>query len=136
MWPFPRRIYPSYRGTVKNKWEVLPHYRFSLCYENIRDEPGWVTEKIFDCMRSRCVPIYWGAPNIADYVDAAAFIDRRRFKSDAEMVEYLLCMTEQKYEHFQEAMQDYLQSERFARFLPPAYADTIIQALKLTAQAC
>lgn len=129
--PFLRQLYSSYRGTVQNKWDVLPRYRFSLCYENISDEPGWVTEKIFDCMRARCVPIYWGALNITDYVDAEAFIDRRRFKSDAELEAYLLGITEQEYERFQEAMQDYLRSERFAKFLPPAYADTIIHALHL-----
>lgn len=129
--PFLQPRYASYRGTVQNKWDVLPHYRFSLCYENISGEPGWVTEKIFDCMRARCVPIYWGAPNITDYVDAEAFVDRRRFKSDAELAAYLLSITEQEYERFQTAMQAYLQSERFTKFLPPAYADTIIQTLKL-----
>ena len=114
-----------------NKWDVLPQYRFSLCYENIHDEPGWVTEKIFDCMRAGCVPIYWGTPNITDYVDADAFIDRRRFNSDSELEAYLLSITEKEYERFQEAMQDYLASGRFAKFLPPAFADTIIGALQL-----
>ena len=131
VFPWMQKTYPSYRGTVKNKWDVLPRYRFSLCYENIRDEPGWVTEKIFDCMRAGCVPIYWGAANITDYVDADAFIDRRRFKSDAELESCLLGITEQQYERFQGAIQDYLRSERFAKFLPPAYADTIIHALHL-----
>ena len=129
--PITRQIYPSYRGTVKNKWDVLPQYRFSLCYENIRDEPGWVTEKIFDCMRAGCVPIYWGAPNIVNYVDADAFIDRRRFNSDSELEAFLLNITEKEYERFREAMRDYLASERFAKFLPPAFADTIIRVLRL-----
>lgn len=129
--PFLRQHFSSYRGTVQNKWDVLPRYRFSLCYENMREEPGYVTEKIFDCMRARCVPIYWGAPNITDYVDAEAFIDRRPFRSDVELEAYLLNITEQEYERFQDAMQDYLRSERFAKFLPPAYADTIIHALHL-----
>lgn len=129
--PITRQIYPSYRGTVKNKWDVLPQYRFSLCYENIHDEPGWVTEKIFDSMRAGCVPIYWGAPNITDYVDADAFIDRRRFNSDSELEAFLLSITEKEYERFQEAMLEYLSSERFAKFLPSVYADTIISALHL-----
>jgi hypothetical protein len=129
--PAAKQEYPSYKGTVKNKWDVLPKYRFSLCYENIRDEPGWVTEKIFDCMRANCVPIYWGAPNITDYVDAEAFIDRRNFKSDTELEKYIVSITEQEYDQFQAAMQTYISGERFARFLPPAFADTIINALGL-----
>jgi len=29
--PFLCRKYPSYRGTVRHKWDVLPYYRFSVC---------------------------------------------------------------------------------------------------------
>jgi hypothetical protein len=131
MMPFTRRFYSSYRGTLQNKWDVLPRYRFSLCYENIRDEPGWVTEKIFDCMRAGCVPIYWGANNISDYVDPEAFIDRRKYKSDAELEIFLLGITEKEYLIYQEAIKDYLQGDLFKKFLPPAFADTIIDVLKL-----
>lgn len=125
------QIYPSYRGTVLNKWDVLPKYRFSLCYENIHDEPGWITEKIFDCLRARCVPKYWGAPNITDYMDKSTFIDRRDFKSNKELESYLIGIDEQKYNDFQDAINKYLASDRFAKFLPHNYADTIIEALKI-----
>ena len=129
--PWMRQIYPSYRGVVSNKWDVMPYYRFSICYENIRDEPGYVTEKIFDSMRCGCVPIYWGAPNIHDYVNADAFIDRRQFKTNAELDCYLSNMTQHEYERFQDAIRSYLAGPRFARFLPKAYADIIVNTLKL-----
>lgn len=129
--PFIRPRYSSYRGTVKNKRDVLPRYRFSLCYENISDQPGWITEKLFDAMRADCVPIYLGAPNVTDYVDAEAFIDRRQFKSDAELEKYLVSITESPYERYQEAIKSYLASDRFKAFLPPAFADTIIEVLRL-----
>ena len=131
IFPWIHRSFNSYRGAVRNKWEVMPSYRFSICYENFRDVPGYVTEKIFDSMRSGCVPIYWGANNITDYVDAEAFIDRRRFKSDAELDEYISNMTEQVYSLYQDAIQKYLNGPRFENFLPPAFADTIISTLKL-----
>ena len=82
-------------------------------------------------MRCGCVPIYWGAPNLHDYVDADAFIDRRKFKTNAELDDYLSNMSEQEYMCFQEAICSYLAGPRFARFLPTAYTDTIINALKL-----
>ena len=129
--PITRQIFPSYHGTVMNKWDVLPQYRFSLCYENIRDEPGWVTEKIFDCMRAGCVPIYWGAPNITNYVDEEAFIDRRKFKSDKELEAYIVGISEKEYGRYQEGIKSYLASLRFAQFLPPAFADTVIRVLGL-----
>ena len=124
-------FYPSFRGEVKHKWDVYPLYRFGVCYENMRDEPGYITEKIFDCMRADCVPIYWGASNITDYVDAEAFIDRRRFKSDAELESFLVSMTESEHEKYRQAIKSYLASDRFSAFLPPAFANTIIRVFRL-----
>ena len=126
-----QRSYPSYRGPVKHKWDVYPSYRFGVCYENMRDEPGYITEKVFDCMRADSVPIYWGASNITDYVDAEAFIDRRRFKSDAELESFLVSVTESEYEKYRQAIKSYLASDRFAAFLPPAFANTIIRVFQL-----
>lgn len=123
--------YPSYRGTVKNKWEVLPYYRFSICYENNKDQNGNISEKVFDSMRCGCVPIYWGAPNITDYVDRKALIDRRRFKSDKELEDYITGISEKEYGYYQDAIKTYLESPRFAQFLPSAFADIIIKVLKL-----
>ena len=125
------RRYISYRGVIRHKWEIFPQYRFSICYENIRDEPGYVTEKIFDSMRAGCIPIYRGASNITDYVDADAFIDRRQFESDREVERYISSLTELEYGRFQEAVRDYLTSVRFSRFLPATYAQIIITTLNL-----
>jgi alpha(1,3/1,4) fucosyltransferase len=123
--------YPSYRGTVPHKWAVFPRYRFGLCYENMRDEPGWITEKIFDCLRGGCVPIYWGASNVEDFIDPRTFVDRRRFASDAELADFLVRMSESEYEEYRRAGTEYLQSQQFARFLPSAFAETVMRALEL-----
>ena len=90
---------------------------------------GWITEKLFDCMRADCVPVYWGASNIEDYVDAGAYVDRRRFRSDAELEEYLLSVDRDRYEGYRGAIQEYLSGDRFAAFLSPAFSRTILQAL-------
>lgn len=126
-----KAFYPSYRGTVKHKWDVFPHYRFGLCYESMRDMPGLITEKIFDCMRAGTVPIYWGASNIASFVDSNAFIDRTKYTSDADLAQFLLSMSEHEYGQYRQAIQDYLSSDQFALFLPPAFADNIIRVLSL-----
>ena len=43
-----------------NKAEFLKQYRFYVCPENASVE-GYVTEKLFHCIGSGCIPIYWGA---------------------------------------------------------------------------
>lgn len=127
----PEGNYSSYRGIVKDKWEVFPRYKYGICYENMRDEPGWITEKIFDCLRAGSVPIYWGAPNINDYVDREAFVDRTRFGSEAELASYLADLPEVEYQKLRTAGQDYLRSDRFKAFLSPAFADSVIRRLEL-----
>jgi hypothetical protein len=109
----------------------LPYYKFSLCFENVEGENGYITEKIFDCMRCGCVPIYLGSPNIKKYVDPEAFIDRRDFNDNKELYKYIKNVSEQEYQCYQEAMRTYLLSTRFAKFLPPAYVDNIIQTLEI-----
>jgi hypothetical protein len=129
--PFFTPRYSSYRGIIKNKWDVLPYYRFSICYENTKGDPGYITEKIFDSMRCGCVPIYWGASNITDYVYKEAFIDRRHFPSNQDVEDYITGISETEYNHFQKAIKEYLNSSSFAKFLPQAFADTIIKVLNL-----
>ena len=123
--------YPSYRGTVNHKWDVMPQYRFALSYENMYDERGYVTEKILDPMRVGCVPVYWGAPNIDQYVDPNAFIDRRNFKSNEELAQFLLEISEDKYMNYRQSGENYLRGEQFHKFLSPAFAETIIKTLNL-----
>lgn len=128
---FAQTSFKTYRGPIENKWDIFPSYKFGLCYENIRSEQGYVTEKIFDCMRSNCVPIYWGAPNIDEYVDSNAFIDRKQFRSNEELGMFLNDMQEKEYNQYLFAIKKYLLSERFKKFLSSSFAERIIKTLKL-----
>jgi hypothetical protein len=129
-----RHRYRSYRGPVENKWDVLPRYRFVICYENaIFDD--YVSQRIFDVLRCNAVPVYWGAPNIEKYVDPRAFVDRRRFSSNEELAAYLESVSRAEYDDMLAAGAAYLQSEHFQRFLGSAWGDTVESALKLRAPA-
>lgn len=123
--------YRSWRGTITHKWDVLPRYRFALCYENMRDTKGFITEKIFDAMRAGCVPVYLGASNVADHVDLEAFVDRRRFGSDSDLDRALADMPEAEWKRFRAAARDYLTGPRFAEFLPPAFVARVLAVLGL-----
>lgn len=45
-----------------NKIRFNGHYKFSICPENTNRE-GYVTEKVFEAIRSNTIPIYWGSNN-------------------------------------------------------------------------
>ena len=123
--------FSTYKGTVENKYEIFPAYKFGLCYENFEGVKGYITEKIFDCMRSNCVPIYWGASNIDEYVDKDAFIDRRKFNSNRELAEYLNSVTEVRYNEYLAKINGYLRTQNFKRFLSSSFVDNIIYHLGL-----
>ena len=58
---------------LPDKWDGLAPFRYSVAIENSRHDHYW-TEKIADCFLAGTVPIYWGAPNIADYFPREAMI--------------------------------------------------------------
>lgn len=127
------KAFSSYRGKVPSKLETLKKYRFAVCYENVKDLPGYITEKIFDCFFAGCVPIYWGAPNVSDYIPRACFIDRREFSSHDDLYWYLTHMTEANYQAYQIAVRDFLDSAAAKPFMAEDFAEqitcTIVSAL-------
>jgi hypothetical protein len=101
--------YPSYRGTVGSKFEVLRHYKFSVAFENCRDLQGYVTgDKIFDPMQAGCIPLYWGAPNITDYVPAECFVDVRQFDGWADLHRYMATMDVATHRKYLRNIKDYI----------------------------
>lgn len=78
----------SYRGPVPDKHGTLRDFRFGLCFENTRF-PGYITEKLFDCLYARTIPIYLGAPDITDYVPSDVFIDREDFRSYEDLEAFI-----------------------------------------------
>lgn len=98
----------NYKGSISKKIEILKKYRFCICYENAKDINGYITEKIFDCFHACCVPVYWGANNVEQYIPQSCFIDRRRFVNNAELYAFLKNMSEAEYAAYLEAIEDYL----------------------------
>jgi hypothetical protein len=62
----------GYRPFEK-KSDGLAPYRFSVVIENVR-ERGYFTEKLIDCILCDAVPIYFGCPNIGDFMDTSGMI--------------------------------------------------------------
>lgn len=121
--------YRSWKGSVAGKWEVLKNYRFNICYENMHNQHGYITEKIFDSFVGGCVPVYWGASNITDYVPANCFIDRRNFRSDEELYAFLKRIDEQTYDQYLENIRNYLKSAAAYKFSCEHFVETIKKGL-------
>lgn len=121
--------FPSYRGRIASKNDILSNTKFSICYENVRDLPGYITEKLFDCFFAGCVPIYWGASNIEKYVPHDCFIDRRQFSNMSDLYIFLQNMSEIEYVAYQQRISDYLKSEAASPFSSHFFAETVVKTI-------
>jgi len=121
--------FKTYRGKVKSKKEVLEKYKFAICYENARDIPGYITEKIFDCFFAGCVPIYWGAINITDNILKECFIDKRDFENYEALYEFLKDMDDEQYLEYLENIEVFLKSDKVYSFSSEYFANTITHCI-------
>ncbi len=121
--------YKSYKGKVDNKKITLEKYKFAICYENARDVSGYITEKIFDCLFAGCIPIYWGADNIADYIPKNCFVDKRMFDSYETMYQYINNMSDDMYLEYLDNIEKYLNSDGIYQFSSGYFAKKIVKEI-------
>jgi hypothetical protein len=117
--------FPSYAGEVPDKATVYRNTKFAYCYENVADLPDYITEKIFDCFFSGCVPVYWGSHTIADHIPSDCFIDRRQFASTREVHQYLKSIDAKAFADYQSRIAAFLQSPVAMAFDTSRYAAII-----------
>lgn len=120
----------SYCGIVDDKLSTLSKYKFSICFENMKSTNGYITEKIFDCFFAGCIPIYYGAEDILEYVPNGTFIDYRKFNSLDMMNDYLCNMGKAEYQEIQNNIKDYLNSDLYKGiFSIDAYVSCMVNAI-------
>jgi hypothetical protein len=118
-----------YRGPAESKYETMSNYTFALCYENMSLD-GWINEKLFDALIVGAIPIFLGAPDVADYVSTDCFIDRRQFETYEDLDAYLRSLDDDAIQEYREAGRRYLESTQYDPFRKSTFADIFAQAVK------
>jgi hypothetical protein len=121
--------YVTWRGPVDDKIDLLTRARFCLAHENCRDLPGYVTEKLFDCFRAGCVPVYVGPQEIAELVPADCFVDGRAFEDPKALDAHLRTIDDAAYRGYQERIRAFLLSDRARPFSQDYFADVIAREI-------
>ncbi|XP_078150396.1 alpha-(1,4)-fucosyltransferase-like [Carex rostrata] len=67
---------------------AMSHYKFVLAIENTFTD-SYVTEKLFYALEAGSVPIYFGAPNVWEFVPPNSIIDGSKFGSVEELANYV-----------------------------------------------
>lgn len=105
--------YVTYKGEVEDKIKILSNFKYCLCFENLANVEGYITEKMFDCFKAKCVPIYWGASNIEKYIPKDCFIDFRDFLDYEKLFDYLVSIDESKYNSYIKNIEKLLADKKF-----------------------
>ena len=110
------------------KHEFIRQFRFNLCFENL-SFPGYATEKLVEAMWARCIPIYWGDPEIAAQFNPRSFINVSDFDTEEAAIERILQadsddalymeMLQQPFFHDNQP-NEFFQLDRYADFLRSA----------------
>lgn len=53
--------------------QFISQYKFMICFENV-SKPHYFTEKLVNAYYAGTIPIYWGCPNVGDYVNLDAIL--------------------------------------------------------------
>lgn len=101
-----------YKGRVKDKILTHSKYLVSIVIEN---SPDYVSEKLFDCIVSKSVPIYVGPP-LTDFgiPRELALTTKANFKDIEEAIRLLL-MDEQLRKKYLEAGYRFINSNKFTK---------------------
>src|SRR5262249_50043473 len=131
LWQVKQRYWPdplyatmggAAKGPARSKSKTGAQYRVSLCFGDSILK-GWLPEKIFDCFFAGTVPVYWGAPDVLDWIPAECFIDMRQFKDFTELRAFLHSLTPADERRYREAAREFVGSARFTPFRLDTFAD-------------
>ncbi len=75
----------NWQGQAMN---IYKNYKFVIAFEN-SSSLGYLTEKILHPLSVGSIPIYWGAPDVKDYINPECFINVNDFDSFEDCIEYI-----------------------------------------------
>ena len=81
--------------------KIMRNYKFCITMENSRAQ-DYVSEKLFEAMKAGCLPIYYGAPNIEDFIPlSSSIIDYQKLGSPEALAAKINQLMHNKtaYEH-------------------------------------
>lgn len=74
-----------------DKQAFLLGYRMNLAFENSRS-PGYITEKLVEPLLAGCIPIYWGAPDVARDFNPGCMINVDDFPDFDAAIDHILAV--------------------------------------------
>ena len=74
---------------MESKLAWLPKFKFNMCFEN-SSWPGYTTEKLYEALVGKTIPIYWGSPTAALDFNPKAFLSWHDYGDDDKFMEAIV----------------------------------------------
>jgi hypothetical protein len=74
---------------VTGKVDFMSDYKFNLCFENA-SYPGYLTERLFEALCAKTVPIYWGSPTAAIDFNPKSFLSWHDYQDDQSFINAII----------------------------------------------
>jgi hypothetical protein len=97
-------------GHSAGKIEFLNVYKFNIAFEN-GSFPGYTTEKIFEPMVARCLPIYWGNPLIIEEFNPKSFLNYADFPNEEALIEKIIELDKDDAKYLEYLRQPYFYND-------------------------
>ena len=98
-------------GGSDAKVEFLSPYKFNIAFEN-RSLRGYTTEKIFEPMLARCLPIYWGNPLINEEFNPHSFLNRADFLTEQALIDKIIELDQDDAKYLEFLRQPYFHHDK------------------------
>ena len=73
--------------------QLIVQYKFSLCFEN-SSSYNYLTEKLLNAYTCGSIPIYWGCPNVSDYINMECMVYLKPDHTDDDVRKLIQEITE------------------------------------------
>lgn len=129
-WQFYSKSLKNYKGNINNKIEIYTNHDFSFIFENSNNELGGISEKIWDSLAAGCIPVYYGAPNVTDYIPKKCIIEFNSFSGLNELYDYLKRMSSNEKNKRREVIEKFMSSNDYKKFTSIGFCKTIINNIE------
>jgi hypothetical protein len=131
------RFNPIYKGTLASKYNTLSSYKFQFCLENCIGYEGYMTEKVFDALMCRNIPVYHPSTptSLNNVLPNNIFINMYDFKSFDELNLYLNSINSSEYIDYIDRIDSFIDN------LPPFleenfWAKTVVNNIVSDLKSC
>jgi glycosyltransferase involved in cell wall biosynthesis len=87
------RAFNNTGGPLPEGWEhklaFLRSCKFNIAFENA-SIAGYTTEKLYQAMHARCIPLYWGSPRVHEEFNRRSFLNYFDFASEEALIERII----------------------------------------------